>query len=98
MYSVHIVPCKLPNLLSETCKKVINQKVKQNKIKNKIPNSKKRITMNRTYPKWQDEQTDWDAGQTDKDVHMGTCDKERYSYWPSYVPFSTSFAYFETKF
>lgn len=54
--------------------------------------------MNRIYPKWQDEQTDWDAGQTDKDVHMGTCDKERYSYWPSYVPFSTSFAYFETKF
>lgn len=54
--------------------------------------------MNRIYPKWQDEQTDWDAGQTDKDVHMGTCDKERYSYWPSYVPFSTSFAYFETIF
>lgn len=54
--------------------------------------------MNRTYPKWQDEQTDWDADQTDKDVHMGTCDKERYSYWPSYAPFSTSFAYFETRF
>lgn len=54
--------------------------------------------MNRTYPKWQDEQTDWDADQTDKDVHMGTCDKERYSYWPSYVPFSTSFFGFETRF
>lgn len=54
--------------------------------------------MNRTYPKLQDEQTDWDAGQIDKDVHMGTCDKERYSYWPSYVPFSTSSACFGTKF
>lgn len=53
---------------------------------------------NKTHPKLQDEQTDWDAGQTDKDDRMGTCDKERYSYWPSCVPFSISSADSGTRF
>lgn len=63
---------------------------------NKIPNNENAITTE--HPKLLDEQTDYDANQTDKDAHMGTCDMERYSYWPSCVPSSISSSCFETKF